>query len=191
MRATTRELKVLTSTIRQAENKAFEQVVSRAFSAGGCHISASAVAKIAGKKLKSPEGHDLGDIDALGINLEKRVIFVGEAKDFELARIPSELAHEADHLIHGEKSALRNLSRRTRWVREHITSVLRSFDLDLDTSGWSVLPVIVTSRDLVSPRILSSDIPVVPIGDVQAWVTHQLARSNRPRRSARRNRHRR
>ncbi|GAA2687702.1 hypothetical protein GCM10010412_075910 [Nonomuraea recticatena] len=59
----------------------------------------------------SPQGDDLGDIDAIGINLGRRMIFIVEAKDFEMARNPSELANEADALLRGDKSAAFKIAR--------------------------------------------------------------------------------
>jgi hypothetical protein len=54
---------------------------------------------------------------------------VAEAKDFELARTPTELANEAEGLLTGNKSAVRKLSRRTVWVEGHLGLVLRHFSI--------------------------------------------------------------
>jgi hypothetical protein len=183
MRAKSKPLKDLVSTIRQDESVAFEQAVADALGAGGCAINAARLAKVCGKKLQSPEGGDLGDIDAIGLDSARRVIFVAEAKDFELARIPREFAHEANSLLLGDKSALRKLDARARWVKRHLATVLKHFHIEGDAGGWTVLPLIVTSRTLVSPSFLSSDVPVLPISEVKGFVAAKLIRARTPRRN--------
>lgn len=175
-------MKDLVSTIRQDENVAFEQAVADALAAGGCAIHAARLAKVCGKKLQSPEGGDLGDIDAIGIDPTRRVIFVAEAKDFELARIPRELAHEAESLLQGDKSALQKLSARMLWVKRHLATVLRHFHIEVGDSGWTVLPLIAPSRNLVTPTFISSAVPVLPISEVEGFVAAKLLRTKPPRR---------
>ncbi|MCK1807074.1 MULTISPECIES: hypothetical protein [unclassified Micromonospora] len=184
MRAKSPELTRVVSTIRQDENKAFEQRVADALGSGGCAITATGLAKVRGKKLQSSAGDDLGDIDALGIHVQRRLIFVAEAKDFELARIPRELANEAESLLYGQRSALRKLTGRANWVRQNLPAVIQHFNLDLDASGWSVVPVIVTSRSLVTPKVLACPLPVIAIDDVEEFVQKAVSRA-RPSRVTR------
>jgi hypothetical protein len=174
-------MRQLMGAIRQAQNKAFETLVEATLREGGCSITASGVSKVVGKKLKSAEGHDLGDIDALGISPAKKLIIVAEAKDFELARNPTELANEADDLLRGEKSAMRKLGRRAQWITDNLARILSHFDVNGNAAGWTVLPVIVTSRDLVSPRVLASTIPVIPAETLKAWVESEIKRCKRRR----------
>lgn len=180
MRAKTSELRRVVSTIRQEENSAFEQSVADAFGRGGCSLTAARLSKVDGKKLQSSNGDDLGDIDAIGICVDRRLVFVGEAKDFELARIPRELAHEADNLLYGDRSALRKLTGRAQWVRQNLQSAIKHFKLDADLAGWTVEPVIVTSRDLISPRLLESDVPVIAIDQVERFIQGKVSRARRP-----------
>ncbi len=181
MRGRSKPMRQLMGAIRQAQNKAFETLVEATLREGGCSITASGVSKVVGKKLKSAEGHDLGDIDALGISPAKKLIIVAEAKDFELARNPTELANEADDLLRGEKSAMRKLGRRAQWITDNLARILSHFDVNGNAAGWTVLPVIVTSRDLVSPRVLASTIPVIPAETLKAWVESEIKRCKRRR----------
>ncbi|MFC9946712.1 hypothetical protein [Streptomyces pratensis] len=185
LRGTSQPMKRLLGVIRQDENKAFEARVADTLKAGGCSITDRGVSKIAGRKLLSAEGHDLGDIDAIGISTARRVIIVTEAKDFELSRNPTELANEADDLLRGVKSALFKLGRRAEWVRQNLAATLGHFTGGSDTTGWTVTPAIVTSRDLMAPRVLVSSVPVVPISELKQWVATEVARDKR---SARRQR---
>ncbi|MFE5175674.1 hypothetical protein [Streptomyces sp. NPDC056634] len=179
LRSTSSAMKKLLGVIRQDENKAFEAHVVDTLKAGGCSLAVRGVSKIAGRRLTSVEGHDLGDIDALGINAARRVIIVIEAKDFEMSRNPTEMANEADALLRGDKSALFKLGRRTEWVRQNLAATLTHFLGDRDTTSWTVTSAIVTSRDLMAPRVLASNVPVVPISEFEQWVAAELFRGKR------------
>ncbi|WP_326782437.1 hypothetical protein OG481_31295 [Streptomyces longwoodensis] len=180
LRATSPAMKTLLGSIRQDNNKDFERQVETALEQAGCQITACGVAKIQGRRLTA-DGHDLGDIDALGISLTHKKIFVAEAKDFEMARNPAELANEADHLIRGDKSARYKISRRAQWIQSHLAATLHHYTRSSDTRGWSVIPVIVTSRDLMASRVLQSDVPVVPIAQAAEWVRAASRRAPRRR----------
>ncbi|MER5905091.1 hypothetical protein ABT150_34270 [Streptomyces mirabilis] len=186
MRGQTKAMKRLMGTIRQAENKQFEQTAADTLRLAGCSIVASSISKFNGRRLSSPEGSDLGDIDALGIDPKSRSVFLIEAKDFELARTPAELAGEADSLLRGEKSAVHKHSRRAEWVRDNLTSVLQHFRVADHSGRWMVLPVITISRDLISPRILDPGLPIVPMPDLKNWVTQQIQAGSSGRRRKRR-----
>jgi hypothetical protein len=186
LRSTSRPMKKLLGVIRQDENKAFETRVTDTLKAGGCSIAVCGVSKIAGRRLLSPEGHDLGDIDAIGFNTALRVVIVIEAKDFEMSRNPTELANEAEDLLRGDKSALFKLGRRTEWVRRNLAATLAHFTGASDTAGWTVTSAIATSRDLMAPRVLSASVPVVPISELRQWVVAEITRDKRSSRRQRR-----
>ncbi|WP_147286267.1 hypothetical protein [Streptomyces parvulus] len=185
LKATSATMKKLMGSIRQDHNKEFEKAAEKALADAGCPITAHSVGKIAGRRLMSPQGDDLGDIDAMGINPEHRMIFIVEAKDFEMARNPSELANEADALLRGDKSATFKIARRAQWIRTHLAPTLNQFTKSADTRGWTVAPVVATSRDLVTSRVLASDVPVMTIHQLTAWAAAQTTRGKRTRRRAR------
>ncbi|MEU7011884.1 hypothetical protein [Streptomyces sp. NPDC046332] len=168
-------MKKLMGSIRQDHNKDFEESARLALARAGCSITAHSVSKIAGRRLMSPQGHDLGDIDALGINREAKKIFVVEAKDFEMARNPFELANEADALFRGDKSATFKIERRAQWIRTHLPLTLSHFGIDSPLRGWSVIPVVVTSRDLMAAHVLLADVPVLDIYHLTSWVRRESA----------------
>ncbi|MGI5468361.1 hypothetical protein [Streptomyces sp. CA-132043] len=176
LKASSASMKKLMGSIRQNHNKEFEKEAQRALASAGCPITAHSVGKISGRRLMSPQGDDLGDIDALGINPQQRVIFIVEAKDFEMARNPSELANEADALLRGDKSAAFKIARRALWIRAHLASTLHQFTNSADTRGWTVAPVVVTSRDLMASRVLTPDVPVMTIHRLTVWAAEQARR---------------
>ncbi|GAA3474588.1 hypothetical protein [Nonomuraea roseola] len=108
-----------------------------------------------------------------------------EAKDFEMARNPSELANEADALLRGDKSAAFKIARRAQRIRTHLAPTLNQFTDSPDTRGWTVAPVVVTSRDLVTSRVLTSDVPVLPIHQLTAWAAAQARDGEKGKRRSR------
>ncbi|WP_109036428.1 hypothetical protein [Streptomyces rubrogriseus] len=185
LKASSATMKKLMGSIRQEHNKEFEKEAQRALVRAGCSVTAHSVGKIAGRRLMSSQGHDLGDIDAMGINPRQRKIFVVEAKDFEMARNPSELANEADALLRGDKRATFKIARRAQWIRAPTWRPLNQFTDISDTRGWSVVPVVVTSRDLMASRVLTSEVPVIVIHQLTAWAAADATRGRGARRRAR------
>ncbi|MCW8382397.1 hypothetical protein [Streptomyces justiciae] len=185
LKATSAAMKKLLGSIRQDHNKHFETQAEAALADAGCPITAHSVGKIAGRRLVSPQGDDLGDIDAIGIHPEHKMIFVVEAKDFEMARNPSELANEADALLRGDKSAAFKIARRAQWIRTHLALTLRHFTNTADTRGWSVAPAVVTSRDLMTSRVLTSDVPVMTLRQLTTWAAELASHGKRNRRRTR------
>src|ERR1017187_659351 len=180
VRGTTQPMKKLMGTIRQDQNKAFEREVEAALAHSGMPVTGAGVKRVCGKRLLSADGADLGDIDAIALDPASKTIIVAEAKDFELARTPAELANEAEDLLTGDKSAARKLGRRAAWVQSHLALVLRHFNVGVSTAGWRVLPVIVTSRALISPRVLEAGVPVVARADLPSWADLQKKLQRRP-----------
>ena len=62
------------------------------------------VEKIGKLRLLRPTGQEIGDVDVLVNDRSRRVLLAVEAKDFEFARTPQELANEVEKLIgeHGQ-----------------------------------------------------------------------------------------
>ena len=114
MRGNTQGMKQLTGWIRQKENKDFEQRVADELRTAGLPHTGHSIKRVQGQRLISTKGKDLGDIDAIGIDPQRRVIVIAEAKDFEQARTPAELANEADDLLTGNDSAVAKFSRGSR-----------------------------------------------------------------------------
>lgn len=181
VKGTTQAMKTLRGTIRQDQNKAFERKVEATLGQSGMPVTAAPVKRICGRRLLSADGADLGDIDAIALDPASKTIIVAEAKDFELARTPAEVANEAEALLTGDKSAAFKHSRRVDWVRSNLTLVLRHFGAEANAAGWRVLPVIVTSRNLLSPRVMQTQIPVVALADLPSWVGQPRGQRRRRR----------
>ena len=182
LKSKTKAMAQLMGTIRQHQNKAFEHQVATVLSQAGMPVTAASVKRIAGHRLVSGSGADLGDIDAIALDPARKILIVAEAKDFELARTPAELSNEATDLVTGDKSAAAKLARRTDWVRGNMALVLRHLEVSGSQAGWRILPVIVTSRNLISPRVIEASIPVVALTELPAWVAKNKRSPTRQRR---------
>jgi hypothetical protein len=187
MRGRTRAMKQLMGWIRQKENKEFERRVADELRAAGLPHSAHSLKRVHGQRLMSPESKDLGDIDAIGIDPARRFVVLVEAKDFEQARTPAELANEADDLLTGDDSAVAKSQRRLAWVRANLPRVLDHFEISTpSTAGWQAAAVVVTSIPLITPRVVATPLPVISVDELAEWVL-QL-RQGGPRASRRRGR---
>lgn len=178
VKATSPELRRLNGTIRQAQNKAFEQDVADVLAAAGM-TTAVGVKKVSGRR--PVEGREeLGDIDALAADPRTRTVVVAEAKDFGLARNPAEFANEAEKLLTGRKSAAFKTARRAHWAQANLALVLRHLGLQEDGRGWRVIPVVVTSRHLATPFLQAGEVPVVALDGLPNWL-RSVGNRRRPR----------
>jgi hypothetical protein len=169
-------MRQLTGTIRQAGNKAFEERVAADLRRFGMSYARNSLKRVDGLKLVSEAGEDLGDIDAIGLSQSARLIVVAEAKDFEMSRTPVELANEAEALLEGDKSAAYKVQRRANWVERHLDAAVRELTGKAANGRWRVVPVIVASRDLLTPRVATNaSVAVVPIDALSEWVQKTLA----------------
>jgi hypothetical protein len=57
--------------------------------------------------------------------------------------------------------------------------VLRHFSVSDNPAGWRVLPVIVSSMNLLTPRVLQANIPVVALSELPSWFRQQSNRRQR------------
>jgi len=174
LRAHSVQMKSLLGRIKQRQNRKFEVNVEEVLKSTDFPLTANRVSKLGKKRLLSPAGEDLGDIDVLGVHPTKKLILVIEAKDFEMARTPSELANEALDLFRGEKSAQYKLNRRVRWIEDNLSSLFLEYGINGDPNGWIVQPVIVTSIGLMTPRVFPSEGTILPIAEFADWVTSKL-----------------
>ena len=163
----TKEMKQLISKNRSQINDAFAREISSRLNHLGIKTK-KAIEKFGGCRIAGASKEKLGDIDILGVHEPSKTIVAIEAKDFEVARTPSELANEVEKLFDGKskkKSTVEKHERRLEWLREHLDKVVAEFGID-DSLGWKVRGFIVTSEQLVTPMMRSSSLPVLTINDL-------------------------
>ena len=166
--AKTTEMQRCISEARGKINDAFARSVCARLQQLGMTTRIS-VKKIGKRRIVDPAGNDLGDIDVLAAHRETRSIIAIEAKDFEVARTPAEIANELEKLfsgMKGKKSTVELHSRRIDWLLQHLDEVVLSLNEDGDTSPWQVVGAVVTSDPLITPLVSTSTLSVIPLDDL-------------------------
>ena len=122
---------------------------------------------IVDKKVKRFGTHRLppefGDFDVLVIETRRKRAIPIECKDLFVARTPHDMGNELRSIFHGHGHKISYLDkheRRVSWLKENIGDVLLSFGID-SAKRWKIQPLIVVSRELMTPYLRSSSIPVI------------------------------
>lgn len=169
--AKTQAMKAYISAARRRINDGYAADVAERLRSLGLTAELS-VNKIAGARIADADGLDLGDIDVLAWHPGTRTVLAVEAKDFEVARTPSEMEHEITKLFRGkqgkrvERSTVDKHARRIQWLSTNLAAVLTHIGVNADPAASSVVGIIVTSDPLVTPLVASSTIPVIPFDDL-------------------------
>lgn len=192
-RANTVEMKRCITEARSKINDSFARSVAAKVESLGL-TSRLSVNKIGQSRVVDSAGNDLGDIDILAAHSRTRSIVAIEAKDFEFARTPGEIANELEKLFsgkNGKKSTAELHGRRLDWLRKNLDQVVRSFGCDVGSKPWRVVGAIVTSDPLISPLVASSPLPVIAFADLGIDILNVATQpGRRPPESRRRRRYR-
>ncbi len=149
-KARSKKLKQLIGKLSDLRGNEFNTVVYKRISAIDGLIVREKVSKINGKKIADENGNVLGDIDVLYIVPDKKMIVVGEVKDFSFSKNPYEMDQEYKRIfVDGDKPCyMTKHKRRAQWVNTHIDDVIAHFKLH--KGKWSVKTVMFTSEEIVS-----------------------------------------
>ena len=167
-RAKTAEMQRFISAVRGKVNDDFAHSVERRLQNLGM-ITRLGVKKIGTHRIVDLDGKDLGDIDVLAAHPDTGSIIAVEAKDFEIARTPAEIANELEKLFSGKsnkKSTIELHSRRVEWLRQHLAEAIADLGLAGAPTSWQAHSLIITSDPLITPLVRSSPIPIVAFDDV-------------------------
>ncbi|QSZ54353.1 hypothetical protein RI444_08480 [Paenarthrobacter sp. AT5] len=181
LQAKTKPMKAALNKIRSAKGDSFELAVAASLTAAGLSGVRSRLNRVGRHDFRNIDGADLGDIDAIGVDQQHRQIYVVEAKDFEVARTPAELANEIDNLLLSDKAAVKRLALRADWVRRHIPTTLTELGVTAQKGSWTVVPLVIVDERLLSARLSSSEFPILGIAEVETY----LRRNDRPARRGR------
>lgn len=170
-RARSAEMREFISSVRSTVNDRFaEDVESRVRRLG--FSARLSVKKIGGRRILDDSGNDIGDVDVLGVCMKRKLVIAVEAKDFEVARTPAELSNEVRKIYDGsgrKKGTMELHSRRIEWLKIHLAEILEDFGVSGGVRGWKVEGLVVTSSPLVTPLVRQSEVPVVPLQDLDAY----------------------
>lgn len=106
---------------------------------------------------------ELGDVDVLVIDSRRKKLIAIECKDLSIARTAHDMANEIQSFFHGhgrKKSYVEKHERRVSWLKANIDDVLSSFGIN-SAKRWKIEPLIVVSRELMTPYLHKSPIPVL------------------------------
>jgi hypothetical protein len=155
-------MRAFVGTIRSQEPDAFTDDVAATIRARFPHVTVETrVKSLGGRRLSRPNGEDIGDIDVLVVCPSAKRILAIEVKDFSLARNPQEVASECERLFVGEKCAVAHHAERFEWIKENLEHVLTTLNARGPRGHWRIVPLIVTSQDLMSPLFRASPMPVL------------------------------
>lgn len=140
----------------------FNDVVAKKLKTYDSLIVASKVKKINGHRIMSEQNNDLGDIDVLVIVPSKKKIIVIEVKDFSFAKTPYEMYQQYLSVFVDDEKELCYISRhhkRVEWVKNHITDVLKNYNLSGD--GWKVTEALVVDESIVCNDFYHKDQKII------------------------------
>jgi hypothetical protein len=106
---------------------------------------------------------NLGDIDVLCAERDKRVLWVIECKSLAIARTPYEMSmHLRELTVDDDKhsSIIKRHQTRSNWIKQHLRKVLESIGISSE-SGWKVQPLLVLDATPLSPLFKQISMPVI------------------------------
>lgn len=162
-KADSKPLQQAMSKLTKWQAEQFNQEVHQFFSQLPGHHSKIGVDKVGNSAIERGRGKPLGDIDVLSIDTLRKRIWLIECKDFAGARTAAELKNEVDAIFDTGGFLEKHLAR-TEWIRQHLSLLIEEFQLAGEPEDWALKPVIVTDRQLFTPNLKESAIPVL------AWI---------------------
>jgi hypothetical protein len=171
-------MRAFVGSIHDRLGREFEELVRSVLRADVNLVVKGPTKKVAGRRICGPQGQDLGDIDALAAWRSRKVLYVLECKDFSVARTPAEVSNELNALFRdsdkGTCACTRHL-RRVEWVASHLAEVLSYLEIEV-RSGWKVVPVLVTSMELVGSELEGHAMPAATLAELQHDGLQELTR---------------
>jgi hypothetical protein len=153
--ARTRAMKQAMGAFHERDGHEFNDQIARLFREIPGLLVRPRVKKVGRLRIARPNGQDLGDIDVLVVDPIAREVIPVETKDLAVALTPPELRNELNRLFRSPDGSAGDVDRfieRVGWVRTHLSDVLRFVGItDVETSGWTVRPMLVLDRELISP----------------------------------------
>ncbi len=146
------------SEIAQQRHERFNDDVADWFDTRGFRTRRRA-SKFAADKLQDDKG-DLGDVDVLVVDHERRRLMAVECKGVHLALVATDIANQISEL-HRKLSIHR---RRAEWLVEHVESV--QSELGLEDGSWEIVVLAVTEEALVSQSYGDLPVPIFALAEL-------------------------
>lgn len=106
-----------------------------------------------------------GEIDLLGINKEKKILFVIDVKFIHQKNRLHEYGKQKSNFYLKKKNYLSQLSKKVKYVSDNKIIFLKFFDKNIDIEGWNILPAFVGENIHFIAYDNSLTIKMVPIED--------------------------
>lgn len=167
MKAKSREMIQYLSQINNLRGKAFNDSVYNILKSYSELIVEKNLTKINGKKIVDEQNQVLGDIDILYINKNKKIIVVGETKDFKLSKSPYEIYNEYLNMFvdrESRKSFSTKLRRRMEWIQNNIEDVKEHFGLI--GKDWNVYRTFIVNEHLISKDVFSENENIISLSEI-------------------------
>jgi len=169
LKANSVEMKELQGRLSKERGKEFNTRVGEFFEQKPNMIIKYTVKKFGNLPLVDFQGHDLGDIDVLAIDIKGHRLEIIECKDLALAKTPYEMGYELKNIFEGsgsERSIIERHVRRTNWVKENLNAILTHLGLYSDVK-WKIEPLIVVDQELFTPYLRESPIRVASFSELE------------------------
>jgi len=102
---------------------------------------------------------DLGDIDVLLIDKQKKRLFSIECKDINFGRSPHEINQEIERFIEDKKSYVQKHKNRELWLSNNIESINRKYSLGYES--MEIISCIITSVEIPTPYLKDSSMKFI------------------------------
>jgi hypothetical protein len=182
LQATTRAMRSALNRRRQQKGDQYERRVADQIEKLGYTHVRRRMRRIGEYDFRNVGGRDLGDVDVVGVHVNRRELLLLEIKDLEVARTPAELANEVKSLVGEGHSAVRRLLERSAWIESHLYMTLTQLGVSQPSGRWHVRPVVVVNEPLLSESLLTADVPIVSHELLSAHLGQATSGRNRQRR---------
>jgi len=144
-----KEMKEYVGNIINENGHGFTKAVKKWFETNTNWIVDSEIQIKTGKEFNSDT--DLGDIDVLLIDKQKRRLFSIECKNINFGRTPHEINQEIERFIDDKKSYVQKHKNREMWLRDNIALISRKYSLDYQS--MEIASCIITSMEIPTPYL--------------------------------------
>ncbi len=144
-----KEMKEYVGKIINKNGRSFTKAVKKWFESNTDWIVDSEIPIKPGKEFNSDT--DLGDIDILLIDKQKKRLFSIECKDINFGRSPHEINQEIERFIDDRKSYVQKHKNRELWLRDNTELINRKYSLDCE--NLEIISCIITSVEIPTPYL--------------------------------------
>lgn len=121
---------------------------------------------VADKLLNGAKPEPLGQIDALSVQEDKKIVTVWEAKDYSLRVGSREVASDVKSF---EDDYIPTLKGKVEYVRNNIDVILKNLNIQ-NSSNWSVRSCFVLSEDSLVRHILKNKINIITFEEIKKLI---------------------